>query len=85
MRAKLKASAVAAGKEIKAAGRREMTESVAAMEKRGLKVTKLTPEVEALWREAAESVYPQVRGNIVPEDVFDEALRFIKEYRAKHP
>jgi hypothetical protein len=52
------------------------------MEKRGLKVTKITPEIEAEWRAAAESVYPQVRGKIVPEDIFDETLKFLKEYRA---
>jgi hypothetical protein len=40
--------------------------------------------VEAQWRTAAESVYPQVRGKIVPEDVFDQALKFIVEYRAQH-
>jgi TRAP-type transport system periplasmic protein len=83
IRAKLLADALAAGNEIKAAGRKEMTESVEAMEKRGLKVTKPTPEVEAEWQAAAEAVYPQIRGKIVPEDIFDEALKFIAEYRAK--
>ena len=83
VRVKLMASAVVAGKEIKAAGRKEMTESVAAMEKRGLKVTKITPEVEAEWRAAAEAVYPQVRGKIVPEDIFDAAMKALAEFRAK--
>jgi TRAP-type C4-dicarboxylate transport system substrate-binding protein len=81
VRAKLMSSAVVAGKEIKAAGRKEMTESVAAMEKRGLKVSKVTPEVEAEWRAAAEAVYPQVRGKLVPEEIFDAARKFIAEYR----
>ena len=80
-RAKLMAAAQTAGKEIKAAGRKEMDESVAAMEKRGLKVTKVTPEIEAEWRAAAEAVYPKIRGKLVPEDVFDQTLKFIKEYR----
>lgn len=84
IRAKLLADALTAGNEIKATGRKEMTESVEAMEKRGLKVTKLTPEVEAEWQAAAEAVYPQIRGKIVPEDIFDEALKFIAEYRAQH-
>jgi TRAP-type C4-dicarboxylate transport system substrate-binding protein len=84
VRTKLMQSATVAGKEIKAAGRKEMTESVAAMEKRGLKVTRVTPEVEAQWRTAAEAVYPQVRGGLVPEDIFDQALKFIAEYREKH-
>lgn len=81
IRAKLMAAAQTAGKEIKAAGRKEMVESVAAMEKRGLKVTKVTPEIEAEWRAAAEAVYPKIRGKIVPEDVFDQTMKFAAEYR----
>ncbi len=84
VREKLMKSAKVAGSEIKAAGRKEMTESVAAMEKRGLRVTKVTPEVEAEWRKAAEAVYPQVRGKLVPEEIFDEATKFVSEYRSKH-
>lgn len=84
VRAKLAASAANAGKEIKAAGRKEMTDSVAAMEKRGLKVTKVTPEIEAEWRKAAEGVYPKIRGTLVPEDIFDQAIKLIEEYRAAH-
>lgn len=84
VREKLMKSAKVAGSEIKAAGRKEMTESVAAMEKRGLRVTKVTSEVEAEWRKAAEAVYPQVRGKLVPEEIFDEATKFVSEYRSKH-
>jgi TRAP-type C4-dicarboxylate transport system substrate-binding protein len=85
MRAKLMTDAVAAGKEIKAAGRKEMTESVAAMEKGGLKVIHVTPEVEAEWRAAAEAVYPRIREKLVPEDVFDQTMKYLEEYRATHP
>ena len=84
VRTKLAATAATAGKEIKAAGRKEMTDSVTAMEKRGLKVTKVTPEIEAEWRKAAEAVYPKIRGTIVPADIFDQALKLIAEYRATH-
>jgi TRAP-type C4-dicarboxylate transport system substrate-binding protein len=76
----LEASLVA-GKEIKANGRQESAESVKAMEKRGLKVTPVTSEIEAAWRAEAEAVYPRIRGRLVPPDVFDEAQRLIKEYR----
>lgn len=81
VRAKLQQAAAVTAKEIKAAGRREMEESVAAMVKRGLTVTKVTPEVEAEWRATAESVYPKVRGSLVPTDIFDETLKLIAEYR----
>ena len=70
------------GKEIKTNGRLEMDASIKAMEKRGLKVTKLTPEIEAEWRTVAEGSYPKIRGKLVSEDVFDTALKLIKECRA---
>jgi TRAP-type C4-dicarboxylate transport system substrate-binding protein len=85
VRTELLKSAVAAGLEIKASARKESEDSVAAMEKRGLKVTKVTPEVEAAWRTAAEAAYPKIRGTIVPEDIFDKALSLIREYRDKQP
>ncbi|MBI5380553.1 MAG: TRAP transporter substrate-binding protein DctP [Opitutae bacterium] len=71
-----------AGREIKAAARREMDQSVSAMEKRGLKVTRITPEIEAEWRALAEAVYPRIRGPIVPADIFDETMKILAEYRA---
>ena len=52
------------------------------MQKRGLKVHTLTPELEAEWRREAEAIYPKIRGSIVLADIFDEALRLLKEYRA---
>lgn len=82
IREKLMKSAAAAGSEVKAAGRKEMTDSVAAMEKRGLKVTPVTPELEAEWRRVAETVYPKIRGSLVPADVFDETLRILAEHRS---
>ncbi|HLP00559.1 MAG TPA: TRAP transporter substrate-binding protein DctP [Opitutaceae bacterium] len=82
-RAKLMESARTAGAEIKATGRREMDESVAAMEKRGLKVQKVSPEIEAEWRAISEQVYPKIRGKLVPADIFDEALRLLAECRAQ--
>lgn len=85
VRTALLKSAAEAGKEIKAAGRKEMEDSVAAMTRRGLKVTPVPPALEAEWREAAEKVYPKIRGSLVPADVFDRALQLITEYRTTHP
>jgi TRAP-type C4-dicarboxylate transport system substrate-binding protein len=82
-RAALLKAASTAGREIKAISRREMDESVAAMEKRGLKVTRVTPEIEAEWRALAEAVYPKIRGRMVPADIFDETMRALAEYRAE--
>jgi TRAP-type C4-dicarboxylate transport system substrate-binding protein len=71
-----------AGIELRALSRREHQESVAAMEKRGLKVQRLTPELDAEWRRAAEQMYPLVRGKMVPAEFFDEVQRLLREYRA---
>ena len=69
--------------QLRALSRREHQESVDAMTKRGLKVQKLTPEIEAEWRRAAEGMYPLVRGHMVPADFFDEVQRLVREYRAR--
>ena len=81
-REKLREAAVRAGAEIKATGRREMEESVAAMEKRGLKVQKISHEIEAEWRAISEAVYPKIRGKLVPADIFVETMRLLAECRA---
>lgn len=73
------------GKLVKENNRRESDEAVEAMKKRGLKVHKVTPEVEAEWLRVAETVYPKVRGTLVPPDIFDEVMRLLKEYRAQKP
>ncbi len=76
------AAAARAGREIKAASRREMSGSVATMERRGLKVTHLTPAIEAEWLARAESTYPKIRGPIVPADIFDQVLRALADFRS---
>jgi TRAP-type C4-dicarboxylate transport system substrate-binding protein len=70
------------GKEVKAAGRAESDSSVAAMAKRGLTVQKVPPDVEAEWRAMVEGVNDKIRGKVVPAEMFDEAQRLLKEYRA---
>jgi hypothetical protein len=42
----------------------------------------LTPDQEATWRAAFEELYPDIRGRIVPADIFDEVQRLLKDYRA---
>jgi TRAP-type C4-dicarboxylate transport system substrate-binding protein len=70
------------GQSVKAAGRAENDAAVAAMVKRGLVEHKLTPEAEAEWLAMIEQVKDQIRGKIVPADMFDEAQRLLKEHRA---
>ena len=85
LRPELLKSAAAIGREIKAAGRKESDEAVKAMEKRGLKVTKVTPEVEETWRKAAQTVWPLIPGKIMPADIFERTMSLIKEYGAANP
>jgi TRAP-type C4-dicarboxylate transport system substrate-binding protein len=56
-------------------------EAVEAMKKRGLQVHSLTPELEAEWRQLAQSIYPKIRGTMVPADMFDAVQRAVVEFR----
>ncbi|HEX9222948.1 MAG TPA: TRAP transporter substrate-binding protein DctP [Candidatus Acidoferrales bacterium] len=78
----LKASAEA-GKQMQARSRAESSEALEAMEKRGLQVHAVPPELENEWRQFAEGIYPKMRGTMVPADMFDEVRRLVAEYRAR--
>jgi TRAP-type C4-dicarboxylate transport system substrate-binding protein len=82
-RQEMLAIAAETGKRVKADGRAESDNAVAAMVKRGLKITKMTPDVEAEWHAILDKVQDQIRGKIVPAEVFDEAQRALKEFRSK--
>jgi hypothetical protein len=42
-------------------------------------------QAEEEWRSLAESIYPKIRGPMVPADMFDQARRLVDEYRTAHP
>lgn len=85
-RQRLRRSAEETGRKIRERGRLESEEAVQAMQKRGLTVHHLTPEAEAAWKQLAEELYPRLRGDRVPEDIFDEVRRTLDDYRARpHP
>jgi TRAP-type C4-dicarboxylate transport system substrate-binding protein len=76
-------AATEAGKQIQDASRRESNEAVETMRKKwGLTVHPVAGDLEQQWRAFAESVYPRIRGALVPVDVFDEARRLVAEYGA---
>jgi TRAP-type C4-dicarboxylate transport system substrate-binding protein len=62
---------------------RQDQDSVAEMQKRGLKVSPTTPAQAAEWRREAESFAAQMRGGIVPVDVMDMARRERDAFRQK--
>ena len=68
-------------KEIRDAEARD----VEAMKKRGLNVVPVSGAQRAEWQKLTESLYPKIRGRIVPAEAFDEALRYRDEYRKSHP
>ena len=51
------------------------------MKKAGLTVVSVDARAREIWRRLAESSYPLIRGNVIPADAFDDALRFRDEYR----
>ena len=54
---------------------------VDAMKKRGLTVVPVSAAQKAEWQKLTESIYPRIRGKIVPAEAFDEAMRYRDEYR----
>lgn len=82
VREPLLSAAARAGKEIQVHSRKENAEAVAAMQKRGLKVHDLSREGVEQWRKEAEKTYPDVRGRLVPAEIFDEVQQLLRQYRA---
>lgn len=82
IRAELLKIAAETGQQVKAAGRAESDAAVAAMVKRGLEVQKISPEANAEWLEVVDKIQDQIRGKIVPADLFDEAQKLLKDYRS---
>lgn len=81
-REKVQKTAIETGKQIQTRSRAESQEAINAMKRRGLQVRPVPPELEDQWRHFAESVYPKMRGTMIPPDVFDKTLSLVAEYRA---
>lgn len=82
----LRAASDTAGSVIRTQARKEVEEAVDAMKKRGLQVNKPSTEQLKEWRALSESLYPRIRGKMVPAETFDEVFAHLKTYRAsKNP
>lgn len=81
LQTQLRTAAEATGEKIRVMSREESENSVRVMQEHGLQVHALTPQAEAEWGRLGERVRAQVRGNTVPEDIFDEVQRLLVEYR----
>jgi TRAP-type transport system periplasmic protein len=80
---KLRSAAAQAGAKIRASDRKEDEGSIATMQKKGLVVHPVTPQIEQEWLNFTRSIYPELRGKVVPADIFDEVQRLVAEFRAK--
>jgi TRAP-type C4-dicarboxylate transport system substrate-binding protein len=85
LRAKLAASAEATGEKIRALGRKEDEDAIAAMKQHGLQIDTPSPADDAAWQAVADDLSAKVRGTIVPAEIYDAALQNLRDYRAAHP
>jgi TRAP-type C4-dicarboxylate transport system substrate-binding protein len=70
-----------AGAKLRAEVRQSGEKDVAAMKGAGLTVVPIDAKTKELWRKTAESAYGRIRGDFVPADAFDEAMKARDEYR----
>jgi hypothetical protein len=61
------------------------SKSIAAMTSAGLQVVKLDPKATAEFRSAAEKLSTSLRGEMIPADVFDLAVRERDAFRKAKP
>lgn len=77
----LREAGARAGQAMRAQARREVDEAVDAMAKRGLTVNRPNAEQMREWDQLAESLYPRLRGTLVPAETFDEVFAHLKAFR----
>jgi TRAP-type C4-dicarboxylate transport system substrate-binding protein len=82
LREHCRATAAQTGAQITSDSRAENDAAVVAMQKRGLVVQPMTPELRATWNAYLEPIWPRLRGLDVPADLYDEVLRILAELRA---
>jgi TRAP-type C4-dicarboxylate transport system substrate-binding protein len=80
----LRQAAEKAGAALRSDTRSNGPRDVDAMVKRGLSVVTLNDAQQAIWHQTVEDAYPRIRGSVVPADAFDEARRYLEEYRRQH-
>jgi TRAP-type C4-dicarboxylate transport system substrate-binding protein len=82
---KLLAAAQGSGAKLARSVQALSDEAVAVMQKHGLVVHHVPPEVVPEWEESVRAGYPYIVGNLVPADMVAEVERLRDEYRAAHP
>jgi len=82
-RTAFRAAATAMGVKMRERNRKEADEALATLQKKGITVNRPSKEQGELWAKFADEIWPDVRGNIVPADLFDEVKKILAERRAK--
>jgi TRAP-type transport system periplasmic protein len=77
-------AARAAGSRLQREIKEGEAKDIEAMKRRGLNVVAVDAKRRAEWRKLTETIYPRIRGPLVPADAFDEAMRYRDEYRKQH-
>lgn len=80
LRPQLMEAARQAGEDLRDKIRRLGEDAVAQMKSRGLNVVSVD---RAAWEKEVTALYPELRGELAPADLFDQAIRYRDEFRAK--
>jgi TRAP-type C4-dicarboxylate transport system substrate-binding protein len=70
------------GEDLQKDIRENEARSLQAMKSRGLKVWPVDGQALSEWRQAAENAYPQIRGKLVPPDIFDQVQQLRDEFQS---
>ena len=78
-----KAAAQEVGAGLLADVRKQDQKAITVMQKYGLNVVTVDEATQQRWREVATSIYPTIRENVVPADIFDKTVAAVEEFRAQ--
>ena len=80
----LKAAATA-GKRFRTEIRAGNIKAIEVMKSKGLTVHDIDDATHDQWEKLFQDSYPQMSGTVIPKDIFDLAVKYRNEYRAKKP
>jgi TRAP-type C4-dicarboxylate transport system substrate-binding protein len=79
------AAARTAGVGLREEIRKAETSSIPLMQQFGLNVVHADKQATAEWRALAETIWPKLRGTMMPADLFDQVKQLRDEFRKTHP
>ena len=82
-RQKMLEAAQRVGAELQKATSKENMDAIAAMEKRGLQVARLTEKQKATWeKQISSAIYPLMLESKVPKEMYQQAKKLLEDFRA---